>query len=67
MWSRHYMRKYRLLEVISSPTVAKLCKNENVDMSTINKICEFLHCQPSDIMEYKPDNNISVHKDIRMY
>lgn len=49
------MSKYRLLDCISSPTLAKLSKNENVDISTINKICSFLQCQPSDIMEYVPD------------
>lgn len=50
--------KTYLLHVISSPTLAKLSKNENVDMSTINKICEFLKCQPGDIMEYIPDPKI---------
>ena len=46
-----------LLHCISSPTLAKLSKNENVDISTINKICEFLKCQPGDIMEYRPDRD----------
>lgn len=51
---RNVGRSY-LLYCISSPTLAKLSKNENVDISTINKICEFLKCQPGDIMEYRPD------------
>lgn len=59
LWS--YMRfekrmsRYSLLDCISPPTLAKLSKNKNVDISTINKICAFLQCQPSDIMEYVPD------------
>ena len=35
----------------------KLIKNSNVDVSTINKICKLLDCQPADIMEYIPDEN----------
>lgn len=45
------MKKTDLLEVISTPTLAKLGKNENVNVSIIGKICDFLDCQPSDIME----------------
>lgn len=55
MLFEHGMTKSRLLWCISPPTLAKLSKNENVDISTINKICEFLNCQPSDIMEYIPE------------
>ena len=43
------------LKVISSPTLAKLSKGESVTTDVLCKICEFLHCQPSDIMEYIPD------------
>lgn len=45
------MNKIRLLNVISSPTLAKLGKGENVNTSVILKICLYLHCQPVDIME----------------
>ena len=47
-----YSRVY-LLNCISSPTLAKLGKNEVVRTDTIAKICKFLCCQPSDIMMYK--------------
>lgn len=43
------------LGVISSPTLAKLSKGESVTTSVLCQICEFLHCQPSDIMEYIPE------------
>lgn len=45
------MKRTDLLEVTSTATLAKLGKNENVSTETIEKICIFLDCQPSDIME----------------
>lgn len=45
------MKKTDLLNVISSPTLAKLSKGETITTEVIEKICLFLNCQPSDIME----------------
>jgi len=28
-----------------------------IRFSTLEKICEFLDCQPGDLLEYQPDNN----------
>lgn len=42
------------LGVVSSPTLAKLSKGESVTTTVLCQICEFLKCQPSDIMEYVP-------------
>lgn len=39
-------------KIVSTATLAKLGKNENVNSSVIEKICAFLDCQPGDIMEY---------------
>lgn len=50
--NRRGMRKTDLLEIISSPTLAKLSKGETVKTDIIDKICEFLNVQPGDIMEY---------------
>ena len=52
MLNRKGMNKSDLLEILSSKTIAKLSKGENINASVISKICEFLECQPSDIMEY---------------
>ena len=30
--------------------------NGNVNTSTINALCRYLNCQPSDIIEYIPDD-----------
>ena len=45
------MKKTDLLQIISSPTLAKLSKNETIKTDIIDKICLFLNCQPGDIME----------------
>ena len=46
------MKKTDLLKVISSVTLAKLGKGESVTTDILCKICDFLNCQPGDIMEY---------------
>ena len=38
---------------ISSATMAKLSKNEEVSMSTIQSICDYLNCQPGAIMAFE--------------
>lgn len=47
------MKKKDLQKVagISSASVTKLGKNENVNTEIIEKICSALHCDVSDIME----------------
>jgi len=41
---------------ISSSTVAKLTKGENVSTAVLLKICEALECDISDIAETIPDS-----------
>lgn len=50
--TRRGMKKTDLLPIISAPTLAKLSKGETVKTDVLCKICEFLDCQPCDIMEY---------------
>jgi len=40
---------------ISTATLAKLSKNEPVAMKVIEDICNFLNCQPGDIMDMKKE------------
>jgi len=40
---------------ISSPTLAKLSKNQPVDGKVLERICATLQCQPGDVIEYIPD------------
>ena len=51
------MRKKDLAEQagISSTSIAKLSKNENVNTEIIRKICTALKCDVSDIMEMVED------------
>ena len=41
---------------VSSATLANLGTNKSVTTETIGKLCKFLKCQPSDIMEYEFDD-----------
>lgn len=54
--NRRGLKKTDLRKVVSSKTIAKLSKGENVTTDVINKICLFLECQPSDIMEIVIDS-----------
>lgn len=52
------LKKYFLRQNgINPKSVDALSKNKNVNVSTIMDLCKLLNCQPSDIMEYIPDEN----------
>ena len=55
--SERQMNKRQLSEAIGikANTMSALSKNRNVNMETINRICEYFHVQPSEIMEWLPD------------
>lgn len=36
---------------ISSHTMNKIRHNENITMETLNRLCQILHCQASDVVE----------------
>lgn len=46
------MKRTDLKQIMSANTLAKLGKNEIISSAVIDKICDFLRCQPSDIMEH---------------
>lgn len=52
--NRKEIKKTELVKrnVIHSSTLSKLTKCEHVSTKAIDSICEFLHCQPGDVMEY---------------
>lgn len=39
-------------------SILKNGKAKAIRMTTLNKICEVLDCQPGDILEYKNDSDI---------
>ena len=55
------MKKKDLREAagISTSSMAKLGKNENVTTDVLVKICKALKCDISDIMEIEPDEQVS--------
>lgn len=42
---------------ISSASITKMAKNENVNTGTLTKVCKALECDIADIMEFIKDNN----------
>ena len=55
------MKKKDLCELagISSASMAKLGKNENINTSILVRICEALDCDPSDIMGIEKEGDQS--------
>ena len=52
------MKKKELAELadVSTYTINKLNKNENVTVEVLGKICKVLHCTLDDIMEFEEDD-----------
>lgn len=40
---------------LSTATMAKMGKGENISLDVIGRICSYLECQPGDLFEYVPD------------
>ena len=47
---------------LSSSTIAKLNRGENVNTAVLLKICSALHCDVGDIMETIPDEALPAEK-----
>lgn len=43
---------------IHPATISKLQKNERINTDTIERLCQILGCQPGDILEYVPDDEL---------
>ncbi len=48
---------YRLREecVLDSKTIRRLKANENVELKTLDKICNYLDCKIEDVVEFVKD------------
>ena len=44
---------------ISSASITKMGKNQNVSTETLQKVCTALNCNIADIIEMTPENNES--------
>ena len=55
------LKKYWLRQNGINPKVVDALKNnKNVNVSTILDLCRLLNCQPGDLFEYVPDDNINI-------
>ena len=45
-------------KIFGEKTMQDFRTNAEIPYKTLNKLCEILHCQPGDIMEYVPDESI---------
>ena len=48
----------RIKTGMSMATLAKIGKNENISMKTLDDICRVLDCRIEDVIEYVPDKNM---------
>ena len=46
----------------NSNTVDQLIKNKDIKISTVNKLCNLLDCQPTDILTFTKDEE-GIHGD----
>ena len=51
----------RIKTGMSMATLAKIGKNENISMKTLDDICRVLDCRIEDVIEYVPDKNMWLH------
>ena len=42
---------------VNRSQINRLRKNQNVEVNTIDKLCNILQCRVEDIMEHIPDDN----------
>lgn len=45
-------------KIIGQATYKKIMEGGDIDTRTISKMCELLNCQPGDILQYVPDDQI---------
>ena len=50
---------------ISPSVMAKFQKNRSVTVETIDKVCTYLHIQPSDMMEWVENENALKEREIQ--
>lgn len=43
---------------VNRAQISRLRKNQNVEVNTIDRLCNILQCRVEDIMEHFPDGNL---------
>jgi len=54
-------RELKRISGVSTASIAKLSKGENITTDVLLKICTALNCRITDIMESVDDDNSSAH------
>lgn len=66
MLAKREMTQKQLAELtgIRPPTISMMCLStaERVQVEYIDRICQALECQPGDLMEYIPDDQVKPKK-----
>ncbi len=54
--AKHGLSKYDFKDELhmSSSTLAKISKNENVSMDVLARICSYFNCRIEDVIEFVP-------------
>ncbi len=50
--------KLRIELSLSPSTIAKMGKGEYVSLEVVHRLCQYFNCQPSDLMEYIPEEKV---------
>ena len=45
--------------IIGQAAWKKIHDGGNIDMRTLNSLCEYLNCQPGDLLDYIPDDKLT--------
>lgn len=51
-------------KIVSGATINKMKNNEIVTTESIDKLCEFLQCQPGEILEFIPNTQTDTQEKI---
>lgn len=67
LWKKLIDLKMRRVDLrdaaqISTCSLAKLGKDENVSMEVLKKICSALHCNVGDIMDILPEDDKNINR-----
>ncbi|MDF2485684.1 MAG: putative transcriptional regulator [Herbinix sp.] len=59
MMEQQGLTTYRIRKekIISESTLQSIREGKGISTDAIGRLCEVLHCQPGDILEYVPDKN----------
>ena len=55
--SMYSVRKNKLMNI---STINSIKNGGNLDCGTLNRLCNYFKCQPSDLIEYVPDEDEKV-------